>query len=215
MALPKLVQLVDYFVNRRLRFGYDIGRGFVVGEEELLQQFDRIKLVHKEVAEDLKQRVNATRLDVIRSLGLIRKEHPGVALSVKTHQATRSVLNHCQDVIKQMLSNGLLDEIDAEKLLQASQQFVIMLFHLFYLQTIETKMKRLENNPASLPAPDPSYIFCHLPWLDGLDNNVVSLVRQFADITQFDTGDYLMKEGDQSEGIYIIVSGLVKVLVKN
>lgn len=135
-----MIKLVDYFVNRRLRFGYDIGRGFVVGEEELLHRYDRIKLVHNKVAEELKKRLDQTRIDVIRSLGkvlpyvptilkclfyfwcsgLIRKEHPGVALSVKTDQATRSVLNHCQDVIKQMLSNGLLDEVEAHKLLQVS-----------------------------------------------------------------------------------------------
>ena len=52
--------------------------------------------------------------------GLIRKEHPGVALSIKTDQATRSVLNNCQDNIKQLLSGGLLDEIEADRLLQVS-----------------------------------------------------------------------------------------------
>ncbi len=115
-----MIKIVDHFVNRRLRFGYDIGRGFVVGEEELLQRSDRIKLVHKDVAEELLKRVEDNRLNVIRSMGLIRKEHPGVALSVKTHQATRSVLNHCQEVVKQILSNGMLDEIDASKLLKVN-----------------------------------------------------------------------------------------------
>ena len=127
-----MIKIVDYFVNRRLRFGYDIGRGFVVGEEELLQRSDRIKLVHKEVAEELIKRVEANRLEVIRSMGLIRKEHPGVALSVKTHQATRSVLNHCQEVVKQILSNGLLDEIDANKLLKVSCFVLIPCFQFWY-----------------------------------------------------------------------------------
>ena len=49
--------------------------------------------------------------------GLMRKQHPGVALSVKTHQAIRSVLNHSRDTIKQQLGGGVLDESDAEKLL--------------------------------------------------------------------------------------------------
>ena len=64
-----MIKIVDYFVNRRLRFGYDIGRGFVVAEEELLHRFDRIKMVHEEVAEELKKRLESTRLEVIRSLG--------------------------------------------------------------------------------------------------------------------------------------------------
>lgn len=49
--------------------------------------------------------------------GLMRKQHPGVALSVKTHQAVRSILNHSRDTIKQLLGGGVLDESDAEKLL--------------------------------------------------------------------------------------------------
>ena len=62
--------MVDVFINRKLRFGYDIGKGFVVGEEEMLQQFDRIGVVvHKSIAQELKRRAEATRLDVIRSLG--------------------------------------------------------------------------------------------------------------------------------------------------
>ena len=49
--------------------------------------------------------------------GRLRKEHPGVALSVKTHHAIRSVLNHCRDTIRQLLGSGVLDEVDAELLL--------------------------------------------------------------------------------------------------
>ena len=58
-------------------------------------------------------------------VGLMRKEHPGVALSVKTHQAIRSVLNHSRDTIKQLLGGGVLDESDAEKLLLVSCLFYL------------------------------------------------------------------------------------------
>ena len=125
LALPKLIVVMNYIINSRLRLGYDIGRGFVVGEDEVLHQFDRFQLVHRETAERFKQMIEATRLDVIRSLGLIRKEYPGIALSVKTHHATRAVLNHCQELIKSIYGNGLLDEVDYEKLLQVYSQFCL------------------------------------------------------------------------------------------
>ena len=67
--LPRMVKLIDYFVNQRLRLGYDIGRGFVVAEEELLRRFDRIMQVNQDVAEELKKRLECTHLEVIRSLG--------------------------------------------------------------------------------------------------------------------------------------------------
>ena len=70
LVLPLLSRAVDAIINRRLRFGYDIGKGFVVGEEEMMQQFDRIgSVVHDNIAEELRRRSEATRLDVIRSLG--------------------------------------------------------------------------------------------------------------------------------------------------
>lgn len=57
-------------INRKLRFGYDIGKGFVVGVEEMLQQFDRIgSMIHKNIAQELHRRAEDSRLDVIRSLG--------------------------------------------------------------------------------------------------------------------------------------------------
>ncbi len=62
--------MVDAFINRKLRFGYDIGKGFVVGAEEMLQQFDRTgAAVHMSIARELRRRAEVTRLDVIRSLG--------------------------------------------------------------------------------------------------------------------------------------------------
>ncbi len=55
----------------------------------------------------------------------MRKEHPGVALSVKTHQAIRSVLNHCRDTIRHLLESGMLDENDSEKLFQVSTALLL------------------------------------------------------------------------------------------
>ena len=111
-----LLTFVDHIINRRLRFGYDIGKGFVVAKEEMLLQLDKLDFAHKEVVKDLKMRSEVIRLEVIKSLGLLRKEHPGVAQSVKTHQAIRSVLNHCDDTVRKMLGSGILDQSDADKL---------------------------------------------------------------------------------------------------
>ena len=54
-----------------MRLGYGIGKGFVVAEEEVLQQFDRIgSEVHKSIVHKLRKKVDSSRLDVIRSLGM-------------------------------------------------------------------------------------------------------------------------------------------------
>ncbi len=71
-----------------MRLGYGIGKGFVVGEEEVLQQFDRIASeVHKSIVHKLRKKVDSSRLDVIRSLGKILSEFP--ILNVKANVATQ------------------------------------------------------------------------------------------------------------------------------
>ena len=76
---------------------------------------------------------------------------------------------------------------------------------------IDAKIKSLENMPANLPPPHPSHIFRSLPWLSNLKPTIISLLQNSSIITQFETGDYLMKVGERPKGIYIIILGLVKV----
>jgi len=49
-------------------------------------------------------------------LGLLQREHPGIAISVKTRQAIRTILNNARDVIHELKGGGLLDEAEAGKL---------------------------------------------------------------------------------------------------
>ncbi len=49
-------------------------------------------------------------------VGMLQKEHPGIAVSVKTHQASRRILNNIRDKILELRGEGLLDENEAHKL---------------------------------------------------------------------------------------------------
>ena len=55
------------------------------------------------------------------STGQMKKEFPGVALSVKTRQAIRAVLNHCRSTLVELQEKGILEEHDAETLLRVSK----------------------------------------------------------------------------------------------
>jgi sodium/hydrogen exchanger 10/11 len=197
LVLPISVKIIEYMINRWLRLGYDIGRGFVVGEEEVLNQFDSFKLVHEPTASKFKQRIETTKLNIIKSMNLIRQKHPGIALSVKTHHAARTILNQCQDTVKTMFSNGILEEIDADKL----------------LLDIENKTKKLEFGSITMAPLDTDRLLFHLQWLDGVDIDAVATLKQYTVLRQYDTGNCLIKVGDVPDGAYIIISGIVKVVV--
>ena len=72
-------------------------------------------------------------------------------------------------------------------------------------------MKHLERTPASLPLPDPNVILCSLPWLSGLDSRILAEIQVHANLVPFEHEDVIIQKGEGSNGIYIIVSGLVKV----
>lgn len=67
--IPKAIDLVNNRINRQLSFGYDIGKGFVVAEEEVSKIIDQLVLDPK-IAADLKMRCDFTRLQVVKSLGI-------------------------------------------------------------------------------------------------------------------------------------------------
>ena len=55
-------------------------------------------------------------VQIISLAGFLQREHPGIAISVKTRQATRSVLNNLLDTLAQLRSNGVMDKSEALKL---------------------------------------------------------------------------------------------------
>jgi len=48
----------------------------------------------------------------------VRRNHPDVVLSVKTHQASRSVLNYQKEIVVKLHNLGLIEQADEEKLLE-------------------------------------------------------------------------------------------------
>ena len=56
-------------MNHHLRLGYDIGKGFLTGEEDMMQQFGRLALTDEEQTQELREHSDSTRIEVIKSLG--------------------------------------------------------------------------------------------------------------------------------------------------
>lgn len=48
--------------------------------------------------------------------GMLTKQHPDIALSIKTRQAIRSVLNQLRDGIHELLTDGILEEAEGNKI---------------------------------------------------------------------------------------------------
>lgn len=61
---------------------------------------------------------------IFLSQGLLQREYPGIAISVKTRQSIRSVLNTAMDTVYNLRGGGLLDETEAKKLEKVGRQTI-------------------------------------------------------------------------------------------
>ncbi len=72
-------------------------------------------------------------------------------------------------------------------------------------------MKGLERTPASLPLPDPSRILLGVSWLSGLDSQGLETVQSATKLECFQHQEIILERGSRTKGLYVILSGLVKV----
>ena len=195
LILPLCLRIVEYFLNRKLKFGYDVGKGYIVGKEEMMKTLCNLSFTPQPILHRFVQASENARLDTTRQLGLIRKDQPGIAVSIKTTQATRSVLNKCSETIRELQSRGIIDENEAMKL----------------TQQIEARKKNVQHAPYSIDCSDPRVLLQNLPWVSGLDDSAIDHIMQQASVINFEPGEMIIRQGDPPDGIHLIINGLAKI----
>ncbi|XP_025085010.1 uncharacterized protein LOC112558660 [Pomacea canaliculata] len=195
-ALSLLLRLLDYRMGRRVIWGYDLARGYVMGEGEVMRQLGEVADGDSSLAADIRRHCTQSRLRVIRSMGLLQMRHPGVAGRVKTRYAACIVLNSKRDVIKEMGEEGLLEDTDIKLL----------------LKNVELKMKKLANSAPRVPEVGLSDIVSNLPWVCG-DSSLHDFIIQHGQVLTLDADQVLVEEGCPPGDIYVIISGVAKVEV--
>ncbi|XP_069757312.1 sperm-specific sodium:proton exchanger-like isoform X4 [Narcine bancroftii] len=193
IMLPTFIHLLNKQINKQLCFGYDIGKGYVVGEEDVSNLIDHIS-DQRVISQQLRSIVERNHQEAIKELGLLQRDHPEIAISVKTRQAVRTVLNSARDTIHALMSGGLLDDAEASKL----------------EMMIEVKMKHLLKFPPSIQPPTAEELLKNLPWLQN-EEKQIEFIKYRAKLLYFDYGDVVVHQGDPPRGIHLIVSGMVRL----
>ena len=72
-------------------------------------------------------------------------------------------------------------------------------------------MKRQLNAPSYIAPKKPENILRELPWLRQMPEETVSYILHQAELISYEVGDVILRQGEPSDAIYLIVSGMVKV----
>lgn len=72
-------------------------------------------------------------------------------------------------------------------------------------------MKRQLSAPASISPQKPLELLRNVVWLEGMAPDAVNFITSAARLKLFEAGDTITKQGEDLTGVYLIVSGMVKV----
>ncbi|CAG5055318.1 unnamed protein product [Parnassius apollo] len=192
VSVPKVMAYIDRMIDIQLAFGYDVGKGFVTAEQEVCNLLPQL-VDNLQIQEKLDSRLEADRLTVTRQLGLLQRDRPWTAITVKTRQATTSTLNIMILDTMQLKEEGFLDEMEYRLLLNAIQVKVQMCRHkgsLVAPSTPETQLRAVS-------------------WLQG-NERVADFFLENSEILNYNYNDILLSRGDEPKGLYVLVSGLLE-----
>jgi len=193
--IPMILTAINTRIHSRIRFGYDVGRGFIKGVEELDSALDMIAGDSQFTKKRLRRISEKSKSQIVRDLGVLQRSHPGIATSVKTKTAVRNLINVMLDSVKRLQDGGILDD------------FEVRVLH----DQINILVKSLSMIPLSMPTPDPQNLFLNIHWVNG-DKKLAEFLKENSEICYFDLNDLIIQDDEEPDAIYLIISGMVKIV---
>ncbi|CAA9999629.1 unnamed protein product, partial [Nesidiocoris tenuis] len=106
--LPKFLSMVEKQVEAELMRNYEVGKGYLVSLDKVMRFLSHVT-IYENVYSTVKTEIEAERKKVAKVLSIIQKEHPPIAITVKTRHAIRLVTNSIADCISDLKEDGILD----------------------------------------------------------------------------------------------------------
>lgn len=77
----------------------------MAGEEEVYEMLP-LMIDNKKIREDMKFRMGADRLSIVKQLGIVQRDRPWIAITVKTKQAIRTTVNNMLEAVNELKMSG-------------------------------------------------------------------------------------------------------------
>ncbi|XP_048202550.1 sodium/hydrogen exchanger 10 isoform X1 [Perognathus longimembris pacificus] len=193
LVTPKLLQIIDKKMSHQLSFHYAILKGYVQGEADVLNIIDQIAN-SKQAKEILLNRVTRNMELARRELGYFEYDHPEIAITMKTKEEINVMLNMAKEIVKVFKSKGILHKIESSEI----------------IKLIMAKKREFLDSQSIIRSLSVEETLYRIPWL-GKEKNCIKFIQEKVKILTYDCGNDIFEEGDEAEGIYIIISGMVKL----
>ncbi|XP_037669119.1 sodium/hydrogen exchanger 10 [Choloepus didactylus] len=193
LITPKLLQIIDKRMSHQLSFRYAILKGYVQGEGDIMTIIDQIAS-SKQVKQILVRRITRNTGRAMKELGYLEYDHPEIAITMKTKEEINVMLSMAREIVKVFRSKGIIHKVEVSeinKLIMAKKREVLDFQSVIRPLTIEE-------------------VLYHIPWLDK-DPDHINFIQERVRVVTFDCGNDIFEEDDEPRGIFIIISGMVKL----
>nr|XP_054407500.1 sodium/hydrogen exchanger 10 [Pongo abelii]XP_054407502.1 sodium/hydrogen exchanger 10 [Pongo abelii] len=193
LIAPKLLQIIDKRMSHQKTFWYGILKGYVQGEADIMTIIDQITS-SKQIKQMLLKQVIRNMEHAMKELGYLEYDHPEIAVTVKTKEEINVMLNMATEILKAFRLKGIISKTEGagiNKLIMAKKKEVLDSQFIIRPLTVEE-------------------VLYHIPWLDK-NKDHINFIQEKAKVVTFDCGNDIFEEGDEPKGIYIIISGMVKL----
>ncbi|KAK7114505.1 hypothetical protein V1264_000560 [Littorina saxatilis] len=191
--LEKFFKLLEQRISGQLGVGFDICCAYVTGQVEVSRWLEAL-VQDPAIVIELKRHCNKSKLEIIKTLGILALENPTIALSVKTRQAMRIVLNAEHDTVEELRSEGALQDSDAALL----------------TKDLEERMKKLLTAPPLVDDDSEDSIIRNVGWVQG-DEDLFHYIKDHMEIWSLKANTIITEQGQDDYSIYIIKSGVARL----
>ncbi|XP_037067225.1 sodium/hydrogen exchanger 11 [Peromyscus leucopus] len=193
VIIPILINMTDVQIKKSLSLMYSITKGYVKSQEDaklLIRQISGRESVYQKLYDILEK----NKREAIKELGLIEHEGRDVVIALKTKQAIRNVIAKALKNLTFLWSRGIIDKHEGIEM----------------NKVLLTKIKALNNFPMAIPPPTPDKYLPNIVWLENKDV-LIEFFKRRTRLTYFDYGDIICREGEMSQGIFLIISGMASL----
>jgi signal-transduction protein with cAMP-binding, CBS, and nucleotidyltransferase domain len=74
-------------------------------------------------------------------------------------------------------------------------------------------MKKVMESPLELRLPEPEEVLREVNWLKGMSSDLIAKILQTSEPRAYNSGDILMRQGDEGDGMIVITRGSVRVSI--
>ena len=202
LNVPICQSFIKQIFFDRLALAYDVAKGFVVSQEEMMKLVDSFAEEMgdsdgADVAGTLKKEVSANRLRGLKYLKELHEHFPEITVGIETKQASRTLLNFQKDSINKMQKQGSIEADEAARMVVG----------------VEEKVIELMDKPLELKLPTPIEILREVPWLKGIPESIITKIINMAQEKTYSSGQALMKKGEEGDGMFLISRGSAQVSI--